>query len=319
MRGAAVGGVLPSCPAEERGPQPVKFASLRRRGADLALLPVGLGLHAVNIAEGVRQPLLARRRRMTEETAGPARRGWRDRIAGAALLLAALSLLALAASPLGWRAGWLPLMAAFGLLMLAAIAAVLGAVLAALALALARRRLGNLRILLLAGVLLLGAAFVLLPLRVGLSRAPVIHDITTDADNPPAIVAALPARAAEHAAPAAYGGPAIAAQQRAAYPDIAPVILALAPAKAFDLALATARAMPRWRITASDPAAGRIEASQASFWFGFVDDIVIRVAADGDGSRVDIRSLSRQGKGDLGVNAARVRAYIAALKTTARL
>jgi uncharacterized protein (DUF1499 family) len=254
---------------------------------------------------------------MKEGTAPSTSRGWRDRIAGAAIALAALSLLALGAAPLGWRTGWLPLRAAFGLLALAAIAAVLGALLAAVALALARRRLGNLQILLLAGVLLLGAAFVLLPLRAGLSRAPVIHDITTDTDNPPAIVAALPARAAEHAAPAAYGGEAIAAQQRAAYPDIAPVILPLAPARAFDLALHTARAMARWRIVASDPATGRIEASQASFWFGFVDDIVVRVAADGDGSRVDIRSVSRQGKGDLGVNAARVRAYIAALKAAA--
>ena len=157
----------------------------------------------------------------------------------------------------------------------------------------------------------------LLPLRIAMHHAPPIHDITTDTADPPVIIAALPARQAEHAAPAAYGGPATAAQQRAAYPDIAPVILPVASAKAFDLALATARGMPRWNITATDPAAGRIEASEASFWFGFVDDIVIRVAADGAGSRIDVRSLSRQGKGDLGVNAARVRAYIAALRRAA--
>ena len=75
--------------------------------------------------------------------------------------------------------------------------------------------------------------------------------------------------------------------------------------------------MPSWHVTASDPASGRIEASQASFWFGFVDDIVIRVTPAGDGSRIDIRSVSRQGKGDLGVNADRVRAYLAALKAAA--
>ena len=121
----------------------------------------------------------------------------------------------------------------------------------------------------------------------------------------------------EHGASAAYGGPAIAAQQQKAYPDIAPLTLPLAPAKAFDLALATARTMPRWNVTASDPASGRIEASQASFWFGFVDDIVIRVTPAGEGSRIDIRSVSRQGKGDLGVNADRVRAYLAALKAAA--
>jgi uncharacterized protein (DUF1499 family) len=242
---------------------------------------------------------------------------WSKRISSIAILLAALSLLGLGAAPLGWRTGLLPLRIDFELLMLAAIAAVLGGVTAAIALAVWRRRLGGLRILLLAGAFLLGAGFVLLPLRLAMHHAPSIHDITTDTSDPPAILAALPARQAEHAATAAYGGPATAAQQRAAYPDIVPVILPLSPAKAFDLALATARGMPRWNITATDPATGRIEASEASFWFGFVDDIAIRVAADGAGSRIDIRSLSRQGKGDLGVNAARVRAYIAALRRAA--
>ena len=99
-------------------------------------------------------------------------------------------------------------------------------------------------------------------------------------------------------------------------PEFRPVLLALPQEPAFALALETAKAMPGWRITASDPATGRIEARQASFWFGFVDDIVIRVAGAGAGSRVDMRSLSRQGIGDLGVNARRVRAYMAALSGT---
>jgi uncharacterized protein (DUF1499 family) len=245
------------------------------------------------------------------------RGGWSNRISGIAILLAVLALLALGAAPLGWRTGLLPLKAAFELLALAAIAAVVGGVTAVIALAVWRGRLGRPRILLLAAALLLGAGFVLLPVRIAMRHTPAIHDISTDTADPPAIIGALPAREAEHAASAAYGGPATAAQQRAAYPDIAPVILPLSAAKAFDLALATARGMPRWNITASDPAAGRIEANEASFWFGFVDDIVIRVTGAGDGSRVDIRSVSRQGKGDLGVNAARVRAYIAALKTAA--
>ena len=253
----------------------------------------------------------------TTETETTKRGGWSNRISGIAILLAVLALLALGAAPLGWRTGLLPLRVDFELLALAAIAAVAGGVTALIALAVWRGRLGRLRVLLLAAALLLGAGFVLLPLGIAMRHAPSIHDITTDMADPPAIIGALPARQAEHAAPAAYGGPATAAQQRAAYPDIAPVILPLAPAKAFGLALATARGMPRWNITARDPAAGRIEANEASFWFGFVDDIVVRVAAAGDGSRVDIRSVSRQGKGDLGVNAARVRAYIAALKSAA--
>ena len=68
-----------------------------------------------------------------------------------------------------------------------------------------------------------------------------------------------------------------------------------------------------WTIVAAD-AAGRIEASDRSRWFGFTDDIVIRVAAADSGSRVDVRSSSRRGRSDFGVNAARVRAYLAALR-----
>jgi uncharacterized protein (DUF1499 family) len=60
--------------------------------------------------------------------------------------------------------------------------------------------------------------------------------------------------------------------------------------------------------------AGRIEASQQSRWFRFTDDIVIRVASDEVGSRVDMRSTSRQGRGDFGVNAARIRTYMSALR-----
>jgi uncharacterized protein (DUF1499 family) len=243
-----------------------------------------------------------------------ANRAWRGWLAGPALFLGLLSLLTLGAAPLSWREGWLRLSGSFGLLAVAALAAVLGAVLAAMAFIFAGRSFGPWRIILLIGVLLLGAGYILLPVRLWLRHAPAIHDITTDTADPPALIAPLQARGAEHAATAAYGGPAIAAQQQKAYPDIAPLTLPLAPTKAFDLALTAARSMPRWRVTASDPASGRIEASQASFWFGFVDDIVIRVTAAANGSRIDIRSVSRQGRGDLGVNADRVRAYLGALK-----
>ena len=78
--------------------------------------------------------------------------------------------------------------------------------------------------------------------------------------------------------------------------------LALAPEKAFPIALATAKKMS-WTIVA-DPTTRRIEASEHSFWMGFTDDIVVRVAAADSGSRIDVRSASRHGRSDLGVNAA---------------
>src|SRR5258707_1365594 len=72
--------------------------------------------------------------------------------------------------------------------------------------------------------------------------------------------------------------------------------------------------MPGWTIIASDADTGHIEASQQSRWFRFTDDIVIRVSGDVAGSRIDMRSTSRQGHSDYGVNAARIRVYLGALR-----
>jgi uncharacterized protein (DUF1499 family) len=141
---------------------------------------------------------------------------------------------------------------------------------------------------------------------------PAIHDITTDTDRPPQFVAVLPLRAGA-LNPVEYGGPKIAAQQRKSYPDLAPLMLNVPPDRAFDRALAAARTMG-WEMAGSDQAAGRIEATDTTFWFGFKDDVVIRVTPEGVGSRVDVRSLSRVGGGDVGTNAKRIRRYLAALK-----
>jgi uncharacterized protein (DUF1499 family) len=69
-----------------------------------------------------------------------------------------------------------------------------------------------------------------------------------------------------------------------------------------------------WTIVASDKSAGRIEASQRSRWMGFTDDIVVRVAPANSGTRIDLRSTSRYGRSDFGVNAERVRDYLTALR-----
>lgn len=139
-------------------------------------------------------------------------------------------------------------------------------------------------------------------------RLPRIHDITTDITNPPGFVAILPLRA-DAANPAAYGGAEIAALQRQAYPDIKTVILELPMPQAFEAALGAARALG-WQTVATVPAEGRIEATDTTFWFGFKDDIVIRVAPAGNRSLVDIRSVSRVGISDVGTNAKRVRAFV---------
>ncbi len=140
------------------------------------------------------------------------------------------------------------------------------------------------------------------------------NDITTDLENPPPYVAALAQRKADNSQNTGeYKGAKIAEQQRKNYPDIAPVTLDVPPAAAFDRALAAAKKLG-WTIATTDPEAGRIEASEKSRWFGFTDDVVIRVTPNGSGSRIDVRSSSRVGTGDFGVNAARVRKYLAALR-----
>ncbi len=145
-------------------------------------------------------------------------------------------------------------------------------------------------------------------------RVPPIHDITTDTRQPPEFVAILPLRAGAPN-PAEYGGAEVAAAQREGYPDLGPLMLPLPPAEAFTRARAAAERM-RWEMVAADSVTGRIEATATTGWFGFKDDVVIRVEASDGGSRVDVRSVSRVGGSDVGTNAARIRAYLARLRAT---
>jgi len=93
-----------------------------------------------------------------------------------------------------------------------------------------------------------------------------------------------------------------------AYPDILPFALGAHPPDAFERCLQAARGLG-WKVVAADPAALRIEATATTPFFGFRDDIVIRISALGGASRVDVRSASREGRGDLGTNARRIRAF----------
>ncbi|MEZ0334752.1 MAG: DUF1499 domain-containing protein [Gemmatimonadales bacterium] len=162
--------------------------------------------------------------------------------------------------------------------------------------------------------IVLGATAALVPYR-WMQRAqqvPPIHDITTDVERPPEFQAVLPLRAGA-ANPAEYGGPEIAAQQQQAYPDVVPLVLNVPTEEAFRRALQAAQGMG-WEIVAADSSAGRIEATATTAWFGFKDDVVVRVTPEGPGSRVDVRSVSRVGMSDVGANAARIREYLARLR-----
>ncbi len=90
-------------------------------------------------------------------------------------------------------------------------------------------------------------------------------------------------------------------------------MLEIAPPEAFRRAEEIARGMG-WEIVASVPREGRIEATDTTFWYGFKDDIVIRIEPEASASRIDVRSVSRVGKSDVGKNAARIRAFMARLR-----
>ena len=231
-----------------------------------------------------------------------------------ALTLGAVSLIALAATGPLHHAGLFGLAGAFSLLKWSVYGALAAMLLAIIGLIVDARREARTSTALRAMVLSFIATGSIAAVAWKASRVPAIHDVTTDTMQPPPFLAVLPLR--EGALnPVEYGGPDIAAKQKQAFPDIVPLTLDLPPARAFDRALAAARSMG-WDLVASDPAGGRIEATDTTFWFGFKDDVVIRVTPQPNGSRVDVRSLSRVGGGDIGANAARVRKYLAALKAS---
>jgi uncharacterized protein (DUF1499 family) len=231
--------------------------------------------------------------------------------AGLALTLLAALLLGLTA--LGARWDWWDYRAGF-LLFRSALVGGLGAIVVALAglvLALLARsgRTAGLALATLA-VIAAVAAGPVAHLR-GAGRVPPIHDVTTDLDDPPRFVAVLPRRQGAPN-PAEPGGPAVAARQRAGYPDLAPARLPAPPDRVLARAVAVARGLG-WEIVATAPAEGRLEATARTRWLGFRDDVVVRVRPDGAGSRVDVRSVSRVGRSDLGANARRIREFLAAL------
>lgn len=138
---------------------------------------------------------------------------------------------------------------------------------------------------------------------------PPLYDITTDTANPPRFVGALDLRKVASRLPSEYPAN-FASQQQKAYPDIKPVLLKLPLDDAFALTLRLARETRGWRVHTVVPADGRIEAVAKTLWFGFEDDVVIRLVAADGGTRVDVRSTGRLARRDGGTNAKRVQAFL---------
>lgn len=226
------------------------------------------------------------------------------------VILSSAAAVLLLAGPVGTRAGLWPFLIGFLMLGLSLLFGLTGASLALVG----GLKSGSWSMAALGIVVGLGAVSVPSAVILNARGTPPIHDITTDPDNPPPFVDAL-ARRAGAANPSDYGGPAVAEQQRRAYPDIQPLDLPVAPVVAFDRAMGAVRDLG-WEIVGSDRASGRIEAVDTTFWFGFKDDVVIRVAERAGGARLDVRSTSRVGVGDVGTNARRIRELLARLRQT---
>ncbi|HUP49319.1 MAG TPA: DUF1499 domain-containing protein [Thermoanaerobaculia bacterium] len=233
-----------------------------------------------------------------------------------AALLALSAVVSLALSGPGTRWGWWDFRLGLRLFAFAALLGLVAALLGALAGHRAPRGSAAARASSMA--VLVGVTALLLPAWaiVGARRVPAIHDITTDLDEPPRFRAALAARGGRaNPVPEAID-PAVAAQHRAAYSDLQPLVVPDPPEQAFGRALDVARGMG-WQIVAVDEREGIIEATATTPWFGFRDDVAIRVRPDRGGSRIDLRSTSRVGRSDAGANAARIRRFLLVMQRPA--
>jgi uncharacterized protein (DUF1499 family) len=155
---------------------------------------------------------------------------------------------------------------------------------------------------------LLPATLVIVAIGPSRLTSPMIHDISTDTVDPPQFVEAKKLRTAEHNT-VEYGGAEIGTQQQAAYPDLAPIHSSMNTDDALTEATQVVKDLS-WEFINIDYDQGIVEAYDTTRLFGFVDDVVIRVRREGAGSRIDVRSVSRFGKGDLGKNADRIRTFI---------
>jgi hypothetical protein len=179
-----------------------------------------------------------------------------------------------------------------------------------------------------ASAVLIGLALIGYPAYLGVRayQLPAIYDVTTDPIDPPQFDAIARLRPRD-ANPVTYQGLYAAELQHVAYSDIEAEQTTATPQEAFDAAMKVI-SKRRWRVVNARPPAqglpptrvsnprapqdfsgrdGIIEAVARSLILGFREDVVVRIRATNDGTRIDARSASRYGRNDLGSNATRMR------------
>ena len=226
------------------------------------------------------------------------------------LILGVAAIVTIVASGIGYRLGWWHFLVGLQVSGWAAYGAAVALVLSVLGLF--QTRPGAARggfVMALVGLLVaLPPVAMALQWEYATRTTPPINDISTDTADAPVFW--------DMPNPTDYPGAKAAALQKAAYPDLAPLKLAMPADQAFAQAVAVADEKG-WTIIASVPVEGRLEATTTSLLYGFTDEVIVRVKAADEGALVDVRSRSRLGRIDRGVNAKRIRGYLAALQDRA--
>lgn len=225
-----------------------------------------------------------------------------------AAVFAGLALLCFVMGPLLARIEAVSPMAALAFL---ALAAGLGLVSAELALvAVLQRRAAWLHYLGFLGLIPLG--FVAVTMIVGLVKYPAINDVSTDLDDPPSFSHALSFSQNEGRDMAFPDTFKVIIREQ--YPDLQPLRVNAEPSQAYEKALDLAKQQAGWTITHESPEEMTFEGVAVTAMLRFRDDFVVRVREHENGAVIDMRSKSRKGKGDLGANAKRIRAFFDELK-----
>jgi len=250
---------------------------------------------------------------------------WRS-VAWTALALSVLVLIAAGLAGPGYRIELVELGTAFTLLRWGAYLGIAVGLLAVvfLVIAMAMRRKQEILPLAAAAILCGLVVFPIRAMQADAQAYPPIHDVTTDLADPPVFVAIEPrAEDPMRVPPRREELEDMSPQERwrtyhgEAYGDLRALTLDVPPREAIELARAAAEEMS-WEIVDVAPEAGRLEATATTAWFGFKDDVVVRITpAENGGARVDLRSVSRIGISDLGKNAERIRAFLKTLEVRA--
>jgi uncharacterized protein (DUF1499 family) len=233
-----------------------------------------------------------------------------------ALLLACVGLLGALASGLGTRAGLWEFRVGFTILRWSVYAAAAAAALALCGIVAAGATGVPLREPRGIAALLLGLAVFAVPYFTvrEFRKMPTVADAATNIEDPPSFVALVPVRALSSQNPLAYRREEAASLQLQYFPDLETMETRMTPSEVITLARQAAEEMGL-EVVAAEPAEGRLEATATTFWFGFRDDVVLRARAQPEGGTlIDIRSASRVGRLDGGVNGKRVRRLMQELR-----